>query len=62
MGRPIRELHGELNTKYNNTDYVVSTNYSKFQFWYLRYYAEPKAAASNIKGRVAFWKGVQVSH
>jgi len=25
------------------------------------YYAEPKEAAANIKGRVAFWKGVQVS-
>jgi uncharacterized protein (DUF427 family) len=25
------------------------------------YYAEPKGAAANIKGRVAFWKGVQVS-
>jgi uncharacterized protein (DUF427 family) len=24
------------------------------------YYAEPKDAAANIKGRVAFWKGVQV--
>ena len=24
------------------------------------YYAEPKTAAANIKGRVAFWKGVQV--
>ena len=24
-------------------------------------YAEPKEAAANIKGRVAFWKGVQVS-
>jgi len=24
------------------------------------YYAEPKEAASNIKGRVAFWKGVSV--
>jgi uncharacterized protein (DUF427 family) len=24
------------------------------------YYAEPKAAAAEIKGRVAFWKGVQV--
>ena len=24
------------------------------------YYADPKAAAANIKGRVAFWKGVQV--
>ncbi|MEM6514536.1 MAG: DUF427 domain-containing protein [Pseudomonadota bacterium] len=25
------------------------------------YYAEPKDAAANIRGRVAFWKGVQVS-
>ena len=25
------------------------------------YYADPKDAASNIKGRVAFWKGVLVS-
>ena len=25
------------------------------------YYADPKEAASNIKGYVAFWKGVQVS-
>ncbi|UAJ11239.1 DUF427 domain-containing protein [Glacieibacterium megasporae] len=25
------------------------------------YYAEPKAAAAEIKGRVAFWKGVKVS-
>jgi uncharacterized protein (DUF427 family) len=24
------------------------------------YYTNPKAAASNIKGRVAFWKGVKV--
>lgn len=24
------------------------------------YYPEPKSAASNIKGRVAFWKGVKV--
>ena len=24
------------------------------------YYAEPKSAASNIKGRIAFWKGVNV--
>jgi uncharacterized protein (DUF427 family) len=24
------------------------------------YYAEPKAAADQIKGRVAFWKGVSV--
>ena len=25
------------------------------------YYPEPKKAASNIKGRVAFWKGVQIT-
>ena len=25
------------------------------------YYAEPKEAAANIRGRLAFWKGVQVS-
>ena len=24
------------------------------------FYAEPKAAADNIRGRVAFWKGVKV--
>jgi uncharacterized protein (DUF427 family) len=26
------------------------------------YYPEPLAAAENIKGRVAFWKGVKVSN
>ena len=25
------------------------------------YYAEPKAAAAEIKGRVAFWRGVEVT-
>ena len=25
------------------------------------YYAEPKEAAANIRGRVAFWKGVQIA-
>ena len=25
------------------------------------YYADPKAAAAEIKGRIAFWKGVKVS-
>ncbi len=25
------------------------------------YYAEPKNAAANIKGRIAFWKGVKVA-
>ncbi len=26
------------------------------------YYPEPKEAASQIKGRVAFWKGVEISN
>lgn len=26
-----------------------------------RYYPEPKDAASNIKGRIVFWRGVEVS-
>lgn len=25
------------------------------------YYADPKAAAADIKGRIAFWKGVKVA-
>ena len=25
------------------------------------YYADPKAGAANIKGRIAFWKGVKVT-
>lgn len=25
------------------------------------YYAEPKEAAANIKGRIAFWRGVEVT-
>jgi uncharacterized protein (DUF427 family) len=25
------------------------------------YYAEPKSAAANIRGRIAFWKGVEVT-
>lgn len=25
------------------------------------YYTEPKAAAAEIEGRIAFWKGVQIS-
>jgi uncharacterized protein (DUF427 family) len=25
------------------------------------YYPEPKSAAENIRGRIAFWKGVEVS-
>jgi uncharacterized protein (DUF427 family) len=31
---------------------------NKHAVWY---YAEPKQAAAEIKGRVAFWKGVKVA-
>lgn len=38
-------------------DIVVDGQINKGGAWY---YAEPKAAAANIKDRVAFWRGVQV--
>jgi len=38
-------------------DVVVDGNVNKDAAWY---YPEPKEAAENIKGRVAFWKGVKV--
>ncbi|HVG37704.1 MAG TPA: DUF427 domain-containing protein [Pyrinomonadaceae bacterium] len=38
-------------------DVVVGGEVNKDAAWY---YAEPKAAADNIAGRVAFWKGVRV--
>jgi uncharacterized protein (DUF427 family) len=36
---------------------VVDGKENKDAVWY---YADPKSAASEIKGRVAFWKGVDV--
>jgi uncharacterized protein (DUF427 family) len=39
-------------------DVVVGGQTNKDAAWY---YPEPKSAASNIKGYVAFWKGVSVS-
>ncbi len=36
----------------------VDGNQNKDAAWY---YAEPKEAAKEIKGRVAFWRGVSVS-
>ena len=39
-------------------DLVVGDPINANAAWY---YAEPKAEAASIKGRVAFWKGVQVS-
>ncbi len=36
---------------------VVDGEVNKDAAWY---YAEPKEAAAQIKGRVAFWKGVKV--
>jgi uncharacterized protein (DUF427 family) len=41
---------------YYSLDVDGSTN--KDAVWY---YAEPKAAAAQIRDRVAFWKGVQVT-
>jgi uncharacterized protein (DUF427 family) len=38
-------------------DVVVGGDVNKDAVWY---YPDPKQAASNIKGYVAFWKGVKV--
>jgi uncharacterized protein (DUF427 family) len=38
-------------------DVVVGKDVNKDAAWY---YPEPKEAAAEIKGRVAFWKGVRV--
>jgi uncharacterized protein (DUF427 family) len=38
-------------------DVVVDGAVNKDAAWY---YPEPKQAAANIKGRIAFWKGVKV--
>jgi uncharacterized protein (DUF427 family) len=38
-------------------DVVVDGEVNKDAAWY---YPEPKEAASNIQGRVAFWRGVEV--
>jgi uncharacterized protein (DUF427 family) len=39
-------------------DVVVDGEVNANAAWF---YPEPKAAANNIKGRVAFWKGVKVA-
>lgn len=39
-------------------DVVVDGEVNPAAAWY---YSTPKPAASNIKGRVAFWKGVEVT-
>lgn len=39
-------------------DVVVNGKVNENAAWY---YADPKDAASNIKGHVAFWNGVEVS-
>ncbi len=41
----------------NYYDVVVDGNTNKDAAWY---YADPKPDAANIKGHVAFWKGVTV--
>jgi uncharacterized protein (DUF427 family) len=38
-------------------DVVVGDQVNRDAAWY---YADPKSAASEIKGRVAFWRGVKV--
>ena len=42
----------------NYYDLVVQDQVNQQAAWY---YADPKPAASNIKGYVAFWKGVKVN-
>jgi len=42
----------------NYYDVVVEEKVNEQAAWY---YADPKQAAENIKGYVAFWKGVEVS-
>lgn len=39
-------------------DVIVDGKVNENAAWY---YADPKEAATNIKGHVAFWKGVEVS-
>jgi uncharacterized protein (DUF427 family) len=39
-------------------DIVVDGKTNPDAAWY---YPEPKEAASNIKGRIAFWRGVQIT-
>ena len=39
-------------------DVVVDGKVNKDAAWY---YPEPKDAAQEIKGRIAFWKGVEIS-
>lgn len=42
----------------NYLDVVVDGRTNQNAAWY---YAEPKSAAAQIKGRVAFWRGVSVT-
>ena len=53
------ETHTVCGWKGNASYYHVSVNgeVNRDAAWY---YPEPKEAARNITGRVAFWKGVQV--
>ena len=66
---PIEAVHKEFLEPINNTtvcswkgvanyyDVVVNGKRNSGAAWY---YADPKSAASEIKGRVAFWRGVRV--
>ena len=42
----------------NYYDIVVGEGVNEQAAWY---YADPKPAAANIKGYIAFWKGVEVT-
>ena len=66
---PIEDVHTEFLQSIDNTticgwkgvanyyDVVVKGKRNSGAAWY---YAEPSSAASQIKGRVAFWRGVRV--
>lgn len=57
----VRESQTETGCPWKGTasyyDVIVGAEVNKDAAWY---YSEPKAAAAEIKGRVAFWKGVVV--
>ncbi len=67
---PPESINGDLLSPSNHTSVcgwkgtahyhslIVDGAVNKDAAWY---YPEPKSAAANIKGRIAFWKGVKVT-
>ena len=49
-----------LKREYFRPSSTTSTCPWKGQARYMRYYPDPKPAARNIRGFVAFWRGVEV--